>query len=138
MTDNRSALKIRKDVIAMIEQHTPGRWTMDKCPDAHGFSTIRPSDGSINGDTDAQPIATVYRPDHALLIATAPETAAERDRLRAVNAELVTALRNMTALANNMRETIEGGNFATRYEIPYGYFNAAYVAMEQAESLTRT
>ena len=92
MTDNRSALKIRKDVIAMIEQHTPGRWTMDKCPDAHGFSTIRPSDGSINGDTDAQPIATVYRPDHALLIATAPETAAERDRLRAVNADLLALL----------------------------------------------
>ena len=62
---------------------------------------------------------------------------AERDRLRAVNAELVTALRNMTALANNMRETIEGGSFATRYEIPYGYFNAAYVAMEQAESFQK-
>ena len=85
MTDTRSMMQIRKDVIAMIEQHTPGRWTMDKCP----------------------------------------------------NAELVTALRNMTALANNMRETIEGGSFATRYEIPYGYFNAAYVAMEQAESFQK-
>ena len=75
---------------------------------------------------------------NARLIAAAPETAAERDRLKALNADLLTALRNMTALANNMRETIEGGNFVTRYEIPFGYFNAAYVAMEQAESLTRT
>ena len=102
MTDNRSALKIRKDVIAMIEQHTPGRWTMDKCPDAHGFSTIRPSDGSINGDTDAQPIATVYRPDHALLIATAPETAAERDRLRAVNAAMLAALKAVESITRDL------------------------------------
>ena len=40
----------------------------------------------------------------------------------------------MTALANNMRETIESGSFAVQYEIPYGYFNAAHIAMERAES----
>lgn len=63
--------------------------------------------------------------------------AAERDRLKATVADLLAALRNMTALANNMRETIESGSFVTRYEIPYGYFNAAYVAMEQAESFQK-
>ena len=59
---------------------------------------------------------------------------AERDRLKATVADLLVALRNMTALANNMRGTIEEGNFVTRYEIPFGYFNAAYIAMERAES----
>lgn len=37
-----------------------GAWTVDECPDAQGHWTIRVADGSANGDTDAEPIATVY------------------------------------------------------------------------------
>ena len=99
MTDTRSALQIRRDVIALVSD---------------GLETLKPKMAEIT-----EGIAGII---------------AERDRLKALNADLLTALRNMTALANNMRETIEGGNFVTRYEIPFGYFNAAYVAMEKAES----
>jgi len=36
------------------------RWTVDECPDARGFWTIRRADGTPNGNTEAPPIATVY------------------------------------------------------------------------------
>lgn len=52
-------------------QHTS--WTVDECPDERGFSVIRPHDGTPNGNTDEHPIATVYAPEHARLIAAAPE-----------------------------------------------------------------
>ena len=61
----------------------------------------------------------------------------ERQHLIAVAPELLCALRNMTALANNMRETIEGGNFPTQYEIPRGYFNTAYAVIEKVESFQK-
>lgn len=36
-------------------------WQADDCPDAHGFTTIRRAlAGSPHGDTESQPIATVY------------------------------------------------------------------------------
>ena len=97
MTDTRSMMQIRKDVIAMTEH------------------------------TDLALMETALDTAQALI-----NCRAERDRLKALNADLLTALRNMTALANNMRQTIEGRSFAVQYEIPYGYFNAAYVAMEKA------
>jgi len=46
----------------------PGQMPMfqvDECGDADGFSTIRPYDGSVNGDTDTEPIATVFKSEHA-------------------------------------------------------------------------
>lgn len=47
-------------------KHTPGRLQIDDCPDADGFTTIRPElPGSPHGDTDAQPIATVYEIEDA-------------------------------------------------------------------------
>lgn len=69
-----------------------GKAEDDPGPSHFCFSEVRRSDGetlaSSWGDKD-QPRA------HALmqLIAAAPETAAERDRLREANAELVAALR---------------------------------------------
>ena len=53
-----------------MTQHTPGPWTVDDCPDADGYDTIRLADGTLNGNTEAQPIATAY--SHAALIAAAP------------------------------------------------------------------
>ena len=35
--------------------------------------TIRPDDGTANGDTDSQPIAMVYDPKNGPLIAAAPD-----------------------------------------------------------------
>ena len=52
-----------------MTQHTPGPWTVDGCPDAYGHATIRLADGTLNGNTEAQPIATAY--NYAALIAEA-------------------------------------------------------------------
>ena len=41
---------------------------VDECPDANGCWTLRPHDGTPNGDLIAQPIATVYDRLHALQI----------------------------------------------------------------------
>lgn len=54
---------------------TPGPWTVDECEDALGNLTIRRADGTPNGDTEHDIIATVYG-DDARLIALAPELAA--------------------------------------------------------------
>lgn len=47
------------------------KWTIDACLDANGFSTLRVSDGSEHGDTDRQPIATVYDEENAARIVAA-------------------------------------------------------------------
>ncbi len=44
-----------------MSDHTPTPWVVDAVSDANGYRTIRTDDGSIHGDTDVQPIATVYR-----------------------------------------------------------------------------
>lgn len=49
------------------------KWTIDECQDALGFDTLRLSDGSVNGDIYASPIATIYEPSAANLIAAAPD-----------------------------------------------------------------
>lgn len=36
------------------------KWAVDECPDANGNWTIRIADGTPNGNTDENPIATVY------------------------------------------------------------------------------
>lgn len=58
------------------------RWTADECPDAGDGITIRPYDGSPNGDTEAAEIATVYDPANAPLIAAAPALLEALKRLR--------------------------------------------------------
>lgn len=66
------------------------RWVVDECPDAYGHWTIRPDDGTPNGDTEAEVIATVYDEDDARRIAAAPELA------EAVN-DLLAAFRDLRA-----------------------------------------
>src|SRR3990167_3093084 len=56
----------------MTEKCTAGPWTVDVAPDAAGFHTIRIANGTCYGDTDQQPIATVYDKQHTRLIAAAP------------------------------------------------------------------
>ena len=88
MTDTRSALKIRKDVIAMTTQHTPGPYIIDADPDNEGFLSIYTATDGINAELAGK----IGERSNADLFAAAPETAAERDRHRAVNAELVKAI----------------------------------------------
>lgn len=57
-------------------KHTPGPWQHDDCLSAAGHITIRQADHSPHGNTEAEPIATVYRAEDARLIAAAPELAA--------------------------------------------------------------
>lgn len=65
------------------------QWTADACPDAQGFWTIRPNDGTEHGDTEMNPVATVHAEKSVVeLICAAPETAAERDALRVTLKEI--------------------------------------------------
>ncbi len=57
----------------MKTAHTPAPWSKDEQGDANGNFTIRPDDGSTNGDIHAEVIATVYTEEDARLIAAAPE-----------------------------------------------------------------
>jgi hypothetical protein len=65
-------------------KHTPGPWQADECPDAKGLTTIRPHDGTENGDMDAPVIATVYAETDAALIVAAPELLAVARELAAL------------------------------------------------------
>ena len=71
----------------MTLKHTPGPWTLNEAGKISG----------PRGDT----VAFAYDAD-AILIAAAPETAAERDRLKASNADLLEALENITSAAIGM------------------------------------
>jgi len=56
-------------------------WTIDECPDANGFWTIRISDGTPNGDIDSQPIATVYTLEDAERIVQSMNQQGEMDSI---------------------------------------------------------
>ena len=58
-------------------------WTVDPVPDANGFATIRPADGTETGDVAAQPIAVVYRAEDAERIMSALRKAAALEVLLA-------------------------------------------------------
>ena len=57
----------------MTTKHTPGPWQEDDCRDAYGGTTIRLRDDTPHGNTNAEPIATVYRDEDATLIASTPD-----------------------------------------------------------------
>ncbi len=80
--------------------HTPGPWSIKD-----GARTFY-----IHGSEDKYIIAEAHRDyadpqreSNARLIAAAPETAAERDRLKAINAELLTALKNLNHMGGDER-----------------------------------
>jgi len=51
------------------KQATIQPWTVDECPDALEYYTIRRHDGTPNGNTREYPVATVFRETDAQLIA---------------------------------------------------------------------
>jgi hypothetical protein len=63
-------------------------YTIDECRDAQGFVTIRRFDGSPNGDTEAQPIATVYVESAAPLFAASPDMLAALESAHYLLSEL--------------------------------------------------
>ena len=60
--------------------------TVDTCPDARDYSTIRFADGSEHGNIEDWPIATVYAEEYANVLAAAPEL---YEALRVVQTALV-------------------------------------------------
>ena len=76
--------------------HTPEKWIAVNGPaPGHPWAV-----GWNVYDENRERIATVTDGEDAHLIAASPETAAERDRLRAVNADLLAALEEWARLNN--------------------------------------
>lgn len=67
-TDALERVKSPADLVEVLKPATPppaAGLVVDPCPDAYGHWTIRVANGTENGDTEAQPIATVYSEDMA-------------------------------------------------------------------------
>ena len=88
-----------------MAEHTPGPWRVFTTKDGTKVIGI----GELNGAGVADCGFGVWRGGskealaNARLIAAAPETAAERDRLREVNAELLAALKALLEELNLIR-----------------------------------
>lgn len=123
-------------------KHTPGPWTVAesftpgyrKCP---AIQANEPKSGEMfelcvifGEDDDA--VATPMAQANARLIAAAPETAAERDRLREVNADMLAALKGLRpiieAAESNASGNLEWPRVSAR-------INAARAAIAKAEAL---
>lgn len=72
-------------------KHTPGPWEAVTSNSAWQVSD------ALGNRIATLNTALVYQEEFAKLLAAAPETAAERDQLKAVNSELVEALENIEA-----------------------------------------
>ena len=108
----------------MTEQHTPGEWVFR----ADDMMIVRLS--PRGGLLDNLHIAEIKRqgPEteaNARLIAAAPETAAERDRLRADKAELVAALEG---IANNRLSTDVPEDERADHDYAQGWDTAVTIA----------
>ena len=123
--------------------HTP--WTVegpkpfdgkaDRNHLAYAWMRIVLKDGSTVGYTPDMPTATLF--------AAAPETAAERDKLKAINAELLAALKGMLEahgqLHDSLSDMIEGGQLTVMdipgfYEVLVRYLESATVMDTQARA----
>ena len=81
----------------MKAQHTPGPWKIEHDYKPFVIHTADHIVCAISGTAATVPEAAA----NAALIAAAPETAAERDRLLEVNKELLAALREINGLAHS-------------------------------------
>lgn len=91
----------------MTNKHTPGPWKMSTVTTSFGichkigpFPGHHPEDPPrhaclYNDYPGPENPADIELLNNAILIAAAPETAAERDRLKEINAELLAALRDV-------------------------------------------
>ena len=86
--------------------HTPGPWHVGVKTAHHGRDIYGPHGESVAITDDVATFPeTAYA--NARLIAAAPETAAERDRLREVNAELLAACQRLLRVERMTRATYD-------------------------------
>ena len=78
----------------MTAQHTPGPWGFYLYQQTERWGVESQKEGLLV--VDCGPAENLFSEGNARLIAAAPETAAERDRLREINADLVEVLEDMT------------------------------------------
>jgi hypothetical protein len=103
----------------MSAQHTPGP-----------FSVAQDFDGGIAVADVVRLPSREHAEANARLIAAAPETAAERDQLRALNADLLAALRGITSRHVEMVNSGDCGHWNPEAE---PHVIAARAAIARAE-----
>ena len=99
MTGRDTVLKSSKGETHMTTP-TPGPWAAEDDHDGYRIEGRGNPSGTVAVLTARR---SVTGKADALLIAAAPETAAERDRLREVNADLLAALRVMVATVDRAK-----------------------------------
>lgn len=111
-------------------QHTPGPWVLKRrAKPFHGVANIRDSAGrricSFTAHRNHAGYCNAEHEANARLIAAAPETAAERDRLKAINAELLEACKAVV-------ERSEGKLYNTDQETGETFVNLLLNAIAKA------
>lgn len=89
-----------------MNKHTPGPWFVDAHNNvlAEGCLVAFPSVASGLEKQEA----------NAHLIAAAPETASERDRLKEINAELLNALEEVFVIGDQLVSAVYGNEFVEK------------------------
>jgi hypothetical protein len=110
----------------MSAQHTPGPWVVVA---GNQRRAVR-----VCAKSETISVATVHsltdQDANARLIAAAPETAAERDQLRALNADMLAALREYDAYMSRFYRDTDGGPMS---EPNRASWKAARAAIARAE-----
>jgi len=113
----------------MITNHTPGPWRVEPRPMLGQIAIYSDDPHGMDPKTETNLICAMHNGPvnaaNAALIASAPDLLAERDRLRAVNAELVAALRGLLTVCDEELDA------ARTPEMP-----AARAALHRAEETT--
>lgn len=122
-----------------MSKHATGHWYVALDEDRNAIAVaengVGPNGGWVGVDIARMALPGKYKTrlqinEHARLIAAAPETSAERDRLKALNAELMETLKAIHAIANTLgRSPNESEN--ALWEI----HGKARAAIAKAESL---
>ena len=104
-------------------EHSPDKWFVRDCPHAYGdIEVVLGNDFTIYiplKATDWDDAKRSRMRGHANLIAAAPDTAAERDRLKAANAELVSALGSVLPLADAAAGNVREDRLVERATVVY-------------------
>lgn len=91
-----------------MSKHTPGPWTVVQVQRKSGLIGFEVRETSheqgVICEIDAKPYLVHVKEENAALIAAAPETAEERDRLKEINAELLEACKEAFKLIELARQ----------------------------------
>lgn len=114
-------------------QHTPGPWTATKCrtlihitgADGAGITSLTVTPPRNPEGRERRLEIEAIAEANARLIAAAPETAAERNRLKTINAELLTALKACQMAIRDYRLQLQD-----RIRLPNDTINQASYALK--------